>query len=95
MNALRRLLFPNAAPPRRPDEMRPGACYVHDGARGALELARVLDCATDRLGVSHVRFELIYRYRHKTMSAGERTLALATFTRRFPRLLDPDEARAL
>ncbi len=93
MTALHRLLFPHAAAPPRPVEMRPGAVYVHEGARGALELARVIDCATDRGGVSHVRFELIYRYRHKTMSAGERTLALAAFTRRFPRPLDGDEAR--
>ncbi len=93
MAALHRFLFPNAAAPPRPDELRPGAFYVHEGARGALELACIIDCATDRLGVSHVRFELIYRYRHKTMSAGERTLALAAFARRFPRALDGDDPR--
>ncbi len=82
MTPLRRLLFPAA--PELPAAPRPGAFYYDQGARGALELARVMDSTTDRLGVGHVRFELIYRYQQKTLSAGERTLALAAFRRRFP-----------
>jgi len=92
MNSLRRLFFPTTRrPPRPPEGMRPGALYVQDGARGAAEFARIIDVATDRLGASHIRFELIYRYRHKTMSAGERTLALASFEQRFPRRIADDE----
>ena len=91
MTPLRRIFFRNTAPPGLPDGLRPGAFYVHEGERGALEMARIIDVATDKLGVSHIRFELIYRYRHKTMSAGERTLAFASFRQRFQRRLDDDE----
>ncbi len=87
LTPLRRLLFPAPAPP---DVPRPGALYYDQGARGALELARVLSGTTDRLGVGHVRFELIYRYQQKTLSAGERTLALDAFRRRFPREFESD-----
>lgn len=92
MNSLRRLFFPTSRrPPRPPEDMRAGALYFQDAARGAAEFARIIDIGTDKLGASHIRFELIYRYRHKTMSAGERTLALATFRQRFPRRIADDE----
>ena len=87
MTPLRRLLF--GAAPTLPDAPRPGAFYYDQGARGALELARVIDDATDGLGVNHIRFELIYRYQQKTLSAGERTLSLEAFRRRFPREFEP------
>jgi len=93
MNPLRRLLFP-AARARPPDAPSPGMTYYDEGARGAREIARVLGGTTDALGVGHVRFELIYRYQQKTLSAGERTLSLSAFRRRFPRRLDDDDTPA-
>lgn len=94
MTSLWRRLLSSAASPRRPrpaPAFAPGAFYTERTGPGTCELARIIDSATDGLGVTHVRFELIYRYRDKTLSAGERTLARDAFERRFPRLLAEDE----
>jgi len=69
----------------------PGAVFAHRTGTGATELARILDSASDELGIRHVRFELFYQYRFKTMEAGERTLALPTFRKRFTRTVDLGE----
>ncbi len=65
-----------------------GALYGHMSAGRSVELARIIDIATDEFGIRHVRFHLGYRYQHKIMEAGERTLALPSFTARFTRRLD-------
>ena len=61
---------------------------------GSTALARILETAPDELGIRHVRFELFYQYRFRTMEAGERTLALPAFRKRFTRRVEPDEGRA-
>lgn len=60
-----------------------GALYAHVSGGRAVELARIIDVATDEFGIRHIRFHLAYRYQHKIMEAGERTLALPSFTDRF------------
>ncbi len=69
-------------------ELESGALYGHMSAGRSVELARIIHVATDEFGIRHVRFHLGYRYQHKIMEAGERTLALPSFTARFPRRLD-------
>jgi len=91
INSLRSLLF-RSAPPAGPVPPSPGASYCDESTGGTREYAHIIDCATDGLGVTHVRFELVYRYRHKTLSAGERTLSQPVFERRFPRRLEEGEA---
>ena len=71
--------------------LEPGAVFAHRTDTGPVELARILDSAPDELGIRHVRFELFYQYRFKTMEAGERTLALPTFRKRFTRRIDLGE----
>jgi len=61
----------------------PGALFQSRHAGRVPEFARVIECATDGLGVSHVRFELSYCYQDREARAGERTLALAAFNARF------------
>ena len=68
--------------------IEPGALYGHMSAGRSVELARIIDVATDEFGIRHVRFHLGYRYQHKIMEAGERTLAMPSFTARFTRRLD-------
>ena len=53
-----------------------------------MELAHVIDSATDEFGICHVRFLLAYRLQDKIMQAGERTLAEETFSKRFARRVD-------
>jgi len=65
-----------------------GALYGHMSGGRSVELARIIDIATDEFGIRHVRFHLGYRYQHKIMEAGERTLAMPSFTARFTRRLD-------
>ena len=78
---------------RSPEEaplvtIEPGALYGHMSAGRSVELARIIDLATDEFGIRHVRFHLAYRYQHKIMEAGERTLAMPSFTARFTRRLE-------
>ena len=68
--------------------VEPGALYGHMSAGRSVELARIIDIADDEFGIRHVRFDLGYRYQHKIVEAGERTLAMPSFTARFPRRLD-------
>ena len=68
--------------------IEPGALYGHMANGRSVELARIIDVATDEFGIDHVRFYLGYRYQHKIVEAGERTLAMLSFTARFPRRLD-------
>lgn len=68
--------------------IEPGALYGHMAGERSVELARIIDIATDEFGIRHVRFHLGYRYQHKIMEAGERTLAMPSFTARFTRRLD-------
>lgn len=68
--------------------IEPGALYGHMSGGRSVELARIIDVATDEFGIRHVRFHLGYRYQHKIMEAGERTLAMPSFTERFTRRLD-------
>lgn len=68
--------------------IEPGALYGHMSGGHAVELARIIDVATDEFGIRHVRFHLGYRYQHKIMEAGERTLAMPSFAARFTRRLD-------
>jgi hypothetical protein len=68
--------------------IEPGALYGHMSGGRSVELARIIDVATDEFGIRHVRFHLGYRYQHKIMEAGERTLAMHSFTARFTRRLD-------
>jgi len=70
------------APPARPP-VEPGAIFEAVNERQTIEVAEIISIQTDELGVGHVRFRLSYRYQHRTMDAGERTLALAIFLRRF------------
>ena len=65
-----------------------GALYVHEAGGKSMELAHVIDRATDEFGISHVRFLLAYRLQDKIMQAGERTLAEETFCKRFARRID-------
>ncbi len=65
--------------------LEPGAIFSHRTEAGTVELARILETMPDELGIRHVRFELFYQYRFRTMEAGERTLALPAFRRRFTR----------
>ena len=65
-----------------------GALYGHMSAGRSVEIARIIGIAADEFGIRHVRFQLGYRYQHKIMEAGERTLALTSFTARFTRRLD-------
>jgi hypothetical protein len=66
----------------------PGEVYAHEAVGRSVELAQVIDTATDEFGIRHVHFRLYYRYQFKTMEAGERTLAIDTFTARFTRRLE-------
>jgi hypothetical protein len=68
--------------------IEPGALYGHMSSGRSVELARIIDVATDEFGIRHVRFQLGYRYQYKIMEAGERTLAMPSFTARFTRRLD-------
>ena len=70
------------------DKFEPGALYGHMSAGRSVEVARIIDVATDEFGIRHVRFHLAYRYQHKIMEAGERTLAIPSFTDRFTHRLD-------
>jgi hypothetical protein len=65
-----------------------GGLYVHEGVGKSMELAHVIDTATDEFGICHVRFLLAYRLQDKIMQAGERTLAEETFSKRFARRVD-------
>ena len=65
-----------------------GALYVHEGVGKSMELAHVIDSATDEFGICHIRFLLAYRLQDKIMQAGERTLAEEAFTKRFARRID-------
>lgn len=65
-----------------------GALYVHEGNGKSMELAHVIDSATDEFGICHVRFLLAYRLQDKVMQAGERTLAEEAFSKRFARRID-------
>jgi len=68
--------------------IEPGALYGHMVDGRSVELARIIDTATDEFGIRHVRFLLGYRYQHKIVEAGERTLAMPSFTARFTQRLD-------
>jgi hypothetical protein len=63
--------------------VEPGAIFEAINERQTVEVAEIIGTRTDELGVGHVRFRLSYRYQHRTMDAGERTLALASFLSRF------------
>lgn len=76
-----RWLLSEALPARRAVE--PGAIFEAINERQTVEVAEIIGTRTDKLGVGHVRFRLSYRYQHRTMDAGERTLALAAFLSRF------------
>ncbi|NKB20304.1 MAG: hypothetical protein GKS01_07395 [Alphaproteobacteria bacterium] len=74
--------------PRPPNPLlnsgfEPGALYRHITERNMTELASVLDTKTDEFGILHVRFLLAYQYQHRVIEAGERTLAIAVFNKRF------------
>lgn len=64
------------------------AIYAHMSGGRSVELARIIDVATDEFGIRHVRFHLAFRYQHKIMEAGERTLAMPNFAARFTERLD-------
>ena len=68
--------------------IEPGALYAHMSGEYVVEVARIIDMAADEFGIQHVRFHLGYRYQHKIMEAGERTLAMPAFAARFTRRLD-------
>ena len=70
------------------EPIEPHALYGHMVDGRSVELARIIDVATDEFGIQHVRFHLGYRYQHKIVEAGERTLAMPSFTARFTRRLD-------
>ena len=63
--------------------IEPGAIFEARNERQTIEVAEIIGVQTDDLGVGHVRFRLSYRYQHRTVDAGERTLARATFLNRF------------
>ena len=69
-------------------EIEAGGLYGHMAHGRSVELARIIDIATDEFGIRHVRFYLGYRYQHKIVEAGERTLAMHSFTARFTKRLD-------
>jgi hypothetical protein len=54
--------------------IEPGELYGHMVDGRSVELARIIDVATDEFGIQHIRFLLGYRYQHKIVEAGERTL---------------------
>ena len=74
-------LTSNTVPARTAIE--PGAVFEARNERQTIEVAEIIGVQTDELGVRHVRFRLSYRYQHRTVDAGERTLARATFLNRF------------
>lgn len=69
----------------RPDV---GAVYRHREGVAPVEYAEVTGLRADGGGIRHVRFELILGYRDKVVPAGERTLSVECFARRFPERFD-------
>ena len=74
--------------------IEPGSLNVHEGVGKSMELAHVIDSATDEFGICHIRFLLAYRLQDKIMQAGERTLAEEAFSKRFARRIDNTAAAA-
>ena len=72
-----------------PPGLEPGTLYRHITDTNMTELASVIDTKTDEFGIRHIRFLLAYQYQHRVIEAGERTLAIAVFAKRFSRTSDP------
>ena len=75
----------------RRETVESGAVYAHEIPGRSVELAEVIDSATDEFGIRHIRFRLYYRYQYKIMEAGERTLAVEAFSERFTRRVALDD----
>lgn len=70
-------------------EFEPGTLYRHVTETNMTELASVIDTKTDEFGIRHIRFLLAYKYQHRVIEAGERTLAMTVFNKRFSRTTAP------
>ena len=94
-----RLVGSASRPPSRParSDVSSGALFRRRPEYGPVEYAEVIDVATDPSGIRHVRFQLAFAYRDKTLDAGERTLSAGAFATRFNERIDRgaagDEAR--
>ena len=66
----------------------PGTMFSNRDSSGTPEFARVIGNTIDDLGVRHIRFDLSYRFQHREVEAGERTLAQDAFQRRFELVKD-------
>jgi len=93
---LSRMLAHFRASPRLPSPgkpiapgLEPGTLYRNVTDTNMTELASVIDTRTDEFGIRHIRFLLAYQYQHRIIEAGERTLAIAVFAKRFSRTSDP------
>ncbi|MBK18488.1 MAG: hypothetical protein CMM52_06600 [Rhodospirillaceae bacterium] len=75
--------YPRTPNPLLTSGFEPGTLYRHVTERNMTELASVLDVKADEFGIRHVRFLLAYQYQHRVIQAGERTLAMSVFTKRF------------
>lgn len=74
---------------RAAPEFEPGTLYRHVTETNMTELASVIDTKTDEFGIRHIRFLLAYKYQHRIIEAGERTLAMTVFNKRFSRTTTP------
>lgn len=78
---------------------RVGAVYLRKGGPGGgaapVEYAEVTGLRSDEGGIRHVRFQLTLGYRDKVVTAGERTLSVECFTKRFPERFEPRSGDAV
>ncbi len=70
---------------RRPEPVEAGHLYRRVRSGRVEETAQVVSVASDRAGIPHVRFLLIFGRPHRRGEpAEERTLALSTFLELYP-----------
>ena len=69
---------------KRP-EVREGSVFQHKGPGNLIETAKVLDIATDAMGIPHVRYDLAVERNKMPLDslASSRTLNLQSFTSHF------------
>lgn len=65
-----------------------GDVYMRKPEVGPIEYAQVIGAYEEAAGILHIRFRLVYGYQDKTAEMGERTLAVALFSKRFTRRLE-------
>ncbi len=73
------------------DALKSGARFRHVTPRGTVEIARIINIASDGFGIRHVNFTLAFHYHDKNVDAGKRVLSAAGFLKRYA-LLDDDRA---